>query len=254
VRRPASRPLAVVAGLMVGALAAVVVVGVGGIGDRAAPAPAPEATGDFIAAFQRSIEGTYVVEADYRRVLDDGRTMDSATFVAQRPPDRIERQFGGITGTVNGKQVNCSTATEGQFKCGVSAAAPDPVQVRQQQMDNLQSYFAAPALYRVVRSGADCFELTQMRAYPTAPYGSRARICFDEATGAIRFLEEHLDGAVDTLDAVTIRGQVSDQDFDLSQNTAYDQRAVGEPDATTTTVGPGDLGGSGSPATSVVNG
>lgn len=221
--------LAALAGVTVGIVVAGLVVGSGLLRDREAPVPKPEATQEFIAAFQRSLDSTYVVRANFTRTLESGRTLESSTFVAQRPPDRIERQFGGITGTVAGHQIMCSGATGGAFHCGPAAAATDANATLAQQLVNLRSYFADPALYRVVRADDECFELTQIRPLALAPYGSSATMCFDPPTGAMRYLTQTLEGATDTFEAFEIRPFASDQDFSLSQDPAYDATSDGHP-------------------------
>ena len=179
-------------------------------------------------------------------MLDSGRTLESATFVAQRPPDRLQRQFGGITGTVAGHQIMCSTNVGGSFHCGPAAPAADPAQALATQIESLHSYFAAPPLYRVVQGDDDgCFELTQVRPLARAPYGTSATMCFDAATGAIRYLQQHLEGAVDTFEAVEIRPFATDADFSLAQDNTYDSTSEGEradvglPGTTDTSVPPG---------------
>ena len=226
---PSRTTLAALGGIALGAVVAVVVVAAGGIGNRAAARPKPEATTEFIAAFERSLTATFVTTADYTRVLDDGRTLESATFIAQRPPDRLQRQFGGITGTVGGHQIMCSTTVDGSFHCGPAAPAADPAQAMSTQIENLHSYFVAPALYRVVKGDQDgCFELTQVRALALAPYGTSAVMCFDAPSGAMSYLEQHLEGAVDTFKAVEIRPFATDQDFSLAQDNTYDSTSAGE--------------------------
>src|SRR3954447_14532665 len=112
------------AGVAVGVAIGAVLVAVGVVDSRATPPPRPDASGDFLAAYQRSLEGTYVVHATFTRVLDSGATLSSAALVAQRPPDVIRRQFGGISGTVAGSQIACSTEADGSFHCAPGAAAP----------------------------------------------------------------------------------------------------------------------------------
>lgn len=228
------------AGVVVGLIAAVVLIAGGSFDGRLTPVPVPDASNEFIAAFQRSLTGTYVVEADYTRTLPDGRALTSRTFVAQRPPDSIRRQFGSISGTVAGRVVSCSNEVGGTMHCGPSAVAPDSAQAVQQALDNLRSYFAPPALYGAVAAGPDCFKLTQLRPSSVLPYGSSARFCFDPDTGAIRVLSQHLDGATDTFEATLVRGDVTAADFDLSQNNDFGTQADGVdgaevPASTTTT-------------------
>ena len=228
VSRTSRTGLAALGGIAVGVVLAVLVIVGGGVSSRATPKPKPEATAEFVAAYERSLRATYVMKADYTRVLDNGRTLQSATFIAQRPPDRIQRQFGGITGTVAGRQIMCSTALGTEFHCGPAAPAPDSNGALTAQLANLQSYFVDPALYRVVNGDPGCFELTQVRPLPLAPYGSAATMCFDGPTGAMRYLEQQLEGAVDTLNATDIRSFATDQDFSLARDTDYDASTEGE--------------------------
>ena len=84
-------------------------------------------------------------------------------------------------------------------------------------MRNLRSYFARRGpLYAVVASGKHCFDLTQVGVLATAPYGTFAHMCFDPATGAMSYLREHLEDAIDTVAAVHISSQVSAADFSLA--------------------------------------
>jgi hypothetical protein len=221
VRLPRLPLLGTIGGIAVGVAVAAVLITGGHFDGRVTPVPVPDASEAFVTAFQRSIEGTYVVEADYTRVLTDGRTLRSRALVAQRPPDSVRRQFGGITGTVAGRTVTCSSELGGQFHCGGSAPAPDPTATMQQEMDNLRSYFAPPALYRATSAGTDCFKLTQDRPSAVLPFGSAAKFCFDPGTGAIRILTQRLEGATDTFEATLVRGEVTDADFSLAADDAF---------------------------------
>jgi hypothetical protein len=191
-----------------------------------------DASADFVAAWERSRRGTFVVQSDFRRTLADGRTLYSVTELVQRPPDRITRQFGGIDGAVNGHPVVCSTDQNGAFRCfeGTQTVPRFDDQL-QSEVDNLRSYFAAPRpaappLYRVIHAPDDgCFELFEQRAYPNAPYGRYARFCFDADTGAQRSFERRLEANVrETIDAVSINPTVVTSDFGLQQDPSFDQR------------------------------
>ncbi|MGZ4785123.1 MAG: hypothetical protein ACXV5S_05595 [Acidimicrobiales bacterium] len=244
---PRSAVLGGIAGAVVGSLVAVALVMGGALDDRVPKVPAPDASAEFLAAYQRSLEGTYVVRADFTRRLDSGATLRSNALVAQRPPDSIRRQFGGISGTIGGHLVTCSTEDGGGFHCSPSADAPPYEETVQQSVQTMTSYFTeTPALYRAVRYGADCFELIQNRPSAVLPYGSQARFCFDEATGAVKELIERLEGAIDTFEATDIRGSVTAGDFSLSEDddfalhteaAATDPNDITNPDDTTPTTG-----------------
>ena len=208
-----------IAGAVVGSLVAVALVLGGGLDDRVTKAPGADASAEFLAAYQRSLKGTYAVKATFTRQLDSGATLSSNALVAQRPPDSIRRQFGGITGTIQGHVVSCSTEVDGTFHCSPAADAPSFEETVQQSVETMTSYFTdTPPLYRAVRYGDDCFELIQNRPSALLPYGSQARFCFDEATGAIRLLIERKEGAIDTFEATDIRGSVTATDFSLSED------------------------------------
>jgi hypothetical protein len=225
------------AGVVAGLAVTLFVVGSGRLDDRVAVRPLPDASDAFVSAFERSLEGTYLVRATFTRVLTDGRTMTSNAGVAQRPPDTIRRGFGGLSGSVDGHQVVCSTQADGRFHCGPGAVAPDHADVVRQDLANLRSYFTAPALYRAVQTDPDCFELTQARPSGVVPYGSFARFCFDPETGAIRLLKQDLEGATDTFEATLVRPDVTDQDLSLDDDPAFQMQTDPGADVTGDTTG-----------------
>ena len=226
-----------VAGAVVGSVVALALVLGGALDGRVTRAPGADASAEFLAAYQRSLEGTYVVLADFTRRLDSGATLTSSAMVAQRPPDVIRRQFGGLSGTVGGKTVGCTTEVDGTFLCSPAADAPPFEETVRTSVETMTSYFTdTPPLYRAVRYGSDCFELIQNRPSAVLPYGSQARFCFDEATGAVKVLIERLEGAIDSFEATEIRGGVSPQDFSLGRDDAFaahTETPAADPDDTT---------------------
>jgi len=241
-----------VAGAVVGSVVALALVLGGALDDRVPKVPAADASAEFLAAYQRSLEGTYVVHADFTRRLDSGAILTSSAMVAQRPPDTLRKQFGGISGTVNGHIVGCTTKPDGGFHCSPTADAPPFEQTVQQSVQTMTSYFTeTPPLYRAVRYGKDCFELIQNRPSAVLPYGSQARFCFDEVTGAVTTLIEKLEGAVDTFEATEVRGSVTPEDFSLAQDDSFathTEEPAGNPDDTAgpdDTTAPDDTSGTG---------
>lgn len=186
-----------------------------------------DASAEFLAAWERGRTGTFVVVSEFRRTLADGRTLFSSSELVQRPPDRVVRQFGGIDGRIGGHPVVCSTDQNDNYSCvtGEATVPPFDESVRT-ELETFRSYFTTPdpALYQVIRAPEpDCFELIQQIAYPDPTYGRYAELCFDPATGALRSLERRLEnGVVETLDAVAIRTDVTDNDFNLDQDDAFD--------------------------------
>jgi hypothetical protein len=91
-----------------------------------------------------------------------------------------------------------------------------------QELDAFREWFTPPGTnlrprYRVVRDGEPgCFDLILAVPGAEAPYGTDARLCFDEATGAPRLSERRFDnGVIETDRADTILTTVSDADLAL---------------------------------------
>ncbi len=230
--RPSLSTMAVIAGLLVGTLAAAALIASGRLDDRATAAPAKPATADFLAAFHRSLTGTYVVNGTYTRTIEclatqsrcvNGQTLRSGALVVQRPPDHLRRENGQVEGAINGHVITCDIQSSGQFLCGPTPTTEDFTKAVAAQMSALKGYFSGPIpLYRVVHAGTGCFELTQVREFPSAPYGSFARMCFDAPTGAMTYVKRHLEGATDVFQAIHVTGVVSDADFSITQDPAYE--------------------------------
>jgi hypothetical protein len=90
----------IAAAVAVGALLALVVARAGG------PEP-PPAVDAFLAAWRRSLTGTYATHQVVERRLVSGRTFSSEVTLAQRPPDRIRVDSSGTEGRVGGRRFGC---------------------------------------------------------------------------------------------------------------------------------------------------
>ena len=206
-----------VAGVATGLLVASLMIASGSLDDRASAPPAKPATAAFLAAFHRSLTGTYALEATFTRRKDGVGTMVSQAAKAQAPPNHLTWEFGGVTGAMNGYVIGCSTGPGGTYLCSPTKTREDYATFVSDAMANLRSYFDPRGpLYQVVASGKGCFDLTQVGQLANAPYGTFAHMCFDQATGAISYLRENLEDDTDTFEAVHIRGQVSAADFSLA--------------------------------------
>lgn len=227
-RRPPTRLLAGLAGVATGLGISVALVASGVLervpgGADAAPA--------FLEAYERSRWATFAMDARFSRTMPDGRRLESAAFVAQRPPDTIRRQLGGLHGVVGGRRLNCSTPAGGPYTCGPAGPAPPFEETVARDLAIFRSYFAPDApVYEVRRVEDGCFELTLVGAVVDPPYGERTRMCFDAATGAMRTLElRRTGGAVDRLEALSIRSSVTDADFTTAEDAGYAPTVVDPP-------------------------
>lgn len=194
-----------------------------------------EAESALVDSWQRSREASYTLEGRFERQKPGIGTLESAVFEAQRPPDRLRRQFGGVEGVLDGQSVACATDDDGNFRCAPNGEAADYAADVEDEVARLASYVSTdPPMYEVASDGGECFLLQQRVAVPEPPYGRRARMCFDDDTGALRFLQVETAEGTDTFTATSIRG-VSDGDFRLESDPSYQSRTVRE---TTTTTGP----------------
>ena len=237
-RAPRPSRLGAVAGVAVGAAVVVALVATGVLPALRREQGDPRA--EFLAAFERSRTGTFVVESDFERRMDSGAVLTSAQLVAQRPPDRVVRQFGGIDGIVDGRSVLCTTTPDGGFGCRAAGTPRDYQAELRQELENLRGYVTPPApIYRVERAGPGCYELRQVIVYADPPFGSFARFCFDERTGALVGVHRRLDNATETLTATAVRTEVTADDLGLEPREEFAARTAAPP-GTTPGTGPPD--------------
>ncbi|KAA0235129.1 MAG: hypothetical protein JJLCMIEE_01438 [Acidimicrobiales bacterium] len=175
-----------------------------------------EAEQALVSAWERYRTSTFSVSSEFVRETTLGGELHSETSIVQRPPDRIVRQGGGAIGQIEGVAVDCVTTSDEEFVCAEAAAAAPYEQDVAEEIEAFEAYFAAePGLYDVVLTEAGCFELTLRREVVAPDYGNWARMCFDESTGALEYLEIRRPEGVDVTEAVTISTDVADDEFDL---------------------------------------
>ena len=177
-----------VAGAVVGSVVALALVLGGALDGRVTRAPGADVSAEFLAAYQRSLEGTYVVLADFTRRLDSGATLTSSAMVAQRPPDvdppAVRRPLGHDPAVSRGLHHRGGRHLPLQPGCRRAPLRGDGADLGGD--DDLLLHRHARRSIGPCATGADCFELIQNRPSAVLPYGSQARFCFDEATGAVR--------------------------------------------------------------------
>lgn len=193
-------------------------------GPVSAPAPVtqpptdPEAVTGFLAAYERSRTGTFVVEQRFTRtVADTGDSFTVDTRLVQRPPgDRLVMGLGSVSGRVDGRVVRCASEPSGTTRCTTGEPARPYDEEVAAELEALEPYVAAARpLYRVEQASADCFRLVLVLDLPTPPYGVEAMFCFDADTGAPTRLEVRRPESVDLTEAVSIRTEVTPADLRL---------------------------------------
>lgn len=225
------------AGVLVGALGTAILVATGALSHDdsdtdpvvAAVEAQEEAGAQFVEAWERSRFGTYVVESTLERSFPDGSGFSSERSVAQRPPDRLERSVGSITSRLEGQVVLCRTEQR-RYRCSSGRAGRSYRALVRDEVEALRGYVEGPVpLYAVVADGA-CFDLSQVRPLPAPPYGTEARFCFDDETGALTYIRVERDEAVDVTEATTLRAEVRDDDLRPPENGDPSTAAVPEGD------------------------
>ena len=217
----------VVAGVAVGALAAGALIASGVLDDEvgAPTAPADELgdAGDraaddaaqrgedadaFLVAFERSRLGTYVVEYTLQRTFPGRTGFTAESGIAQDPPDRLERSLGSVTSRRGSEVTLCRVTDAGRYRCTTGRAERSYRGLVADEVEALATYLGGDLpLYSVTAAG-ECFDLDQMRPLPAPPYGTAARFCFDDETGALTFVRIERDEAVDVTEATSVTAEV----------------------------------------------
>jgi hypothetical protein len=226
--RLSSHPTAgVVAGLLLGLLlAGVLVVRDVSVGDEVAPKATSGTTRPddierpadieaFLDAWERSRSGTWLARLRFTRRTTAGTDLVDELRIAQRPPDRLTvGPLGAVAGRVDGRIINCATGSTGALRCGPGEPAPDYEKEVADEVAILRGYFEAPLSLYSVRADGECFALRLARAYPSPPYGERARFCFDRDTGAPTRQEIQRREGSDVQEAIELRAEVTDADLE----------------------------------------
>jgi hypothetical protein len=179
------------------------------------------AAADFVDAWERARTATFVRTGTFeRRSAVTGSSISSEDVLAQRPPQRLHRQLGGVDGRDDRRTVTCPTPPEGSPAAACTLGDPSGPSYD----DDVASEVAAlrtlvggeAPVYAVGRGGdAGCYELVQRRVEPRAPFGQEARFCFDAATGAPTNSRVAYEGGIVEVVAVTdVRADVTDTDLE----------------------------------------
>lgn len=191
---------------------------------RTAPSGAPteSVAEELAAAWERSRTGSFVVSGTYERSSPvTGASLASEDVLAQRPPDRLHRQLGGIEGRRDDRLLLCPAAPAGDdevqpCRLGAPSGRTYAADVAQ-EVAGIRSLTTGPDPLYDVRAGRDdgCYLLALRRPDPRAPFGIDASFCFDPATGApVSRRVEHPGGVVEVTAATSIRTEVTDADLE----------------------------------------
>lgn len=177
----------------------------------------------FIAAWETSRTATFLTSGTFeRRSKVTGSRIASEDVLAQRPPQRLHRQLGGIEGRDDDRLLVCPAVPDDEGGGDVAATCelgepggPTYAESVVAEVTGLRTLVGgADPLYTVGLDADGCFALDQTRVEPRAPFGRRARFCFDAATGAPAASRVEYDGGiVEVLVVTEIRAEVTDADL-----------------------------------------
>jgi hypothetical protein len=187
-------------------------------GDRPSGDDAVEA---FIDAWERSREATFVRSGTFeRRSEDTGAVITSPDVLAQQPPRRLHRQLGGVDGRDDRREIVCPAPPDvggDPPPCTFGdPAGPTYAEDVAAEIAALRTQVAGRTrAYAVEQVGDGCFALAQLRSEPRAAFGTEARFCFDEATGAPTDSRVHYPGGIVEVVAVSsLTPTVADADLE----------------------------------------
>jgi hypothetical protein len=143
-----------------------------------------EQTRELLAAVRAAQRASFTEEGTFRRTTEGRTSIDDPEVVVQRPPDRMAFGFGGWSGTVGGRAVQCSRdGRHGPYLACSTPPRPAPVADEVARLRQLLG--GAHPLYRASALGGGCYQLRLVADVEVEPeYGQRAELCFDPATNA----------------------------------------------------------------------
>jgi hypothetical protein len=191
----------------------------------------------FLEAWQRKLQGTYLVDSTFTRVAPGEAPFTSTTRLVQRPPDRLLSGLGAVQGRLEGKIVRCGSDASGVGRCFRSADdAPPYDQDVAAEVDALAAYVRGTRPpYAVVDFLNGCFRLDLRIRLPEPTYGTHALFCFDPATGAPSRTVIERPEVKETTTADRIAAAVSDADLEVPEDRGAPVTLPGATSTTSTT-------------------
>ena len=197
------------------ALVAVAAVEVDHHGSTAAARPDPAA--ELVAAWERTRTATYHATGTFERRGAGGAHLSVPVEIAQRPPERLLRQFGEVTGRRGNRPLQCPAPVGGgELECHLGPPGRSFDEVVADEVASFRRLVTGDdPLYEVEPADDEgCWRMTRTGPDPRSGFGVEAVVCVDPGTGALRSVEiDH--GSVDertTYDEIT--PEVTDADLE----------------------------------------
>jgi hypothetical protein len=226
-----SRRLAVAAFMVLLVLVSIVVVAVTAGPDRTDETASTSTVisdavvDDFLADFEASLTGTFVVDSVFERRRGEELLANSEQTVVRRGADHLTFRQGSVAGQLDSRVVTCEGAGDevsclaGENEVDVEAEIAEQVATVRDYVDGPELVYGVSAIdpQEITRLGGEtdrCYTLELLRQLRLPPYGTYARFCFDAATAAPTLLRIERPEAIDQTAATAVRTTVTDEDLD----------------------------------------
>lgn len=160
---------------------------------RSGPARATidDPVGSLVEAWARSRSATYRSTGAFERSAPDGRAIAADVEIVQRPPDRLLRQFGEVSGRRGERVLRCPAPIGGgALECTLGPPGESFDATVAAEVASFRALVAgADPLYDIARRSADCWRMTRTRNDPRSGFGLQTDLCTDPVTGAVRSIE-----------------------------------------------------------------
>ncbi len=215
---PGGRRGGVIGVLAVVGFVALLAAGAVGALDGARSTGAGDPVGDLVDAWARSRTATYRATGTTTRTAADGTSLTALSEVVQRPPDRLVRNLGAVTGRRGDRVLVCPDPTASSAEGGTCALGL-PGQGFDVVVEAEVTAFAAlvtgpDPLYEVRGREGSCWRLRRTRYDPRAGFGVRTDLCVDPTTGAVASIRTDHGSVVEETVHDRITAVVADADLE----------------------------------------
>ena len=178
--------------------------------------PAPDPTAGLVDAWATTRTMTHrSVGTTERGNETTEQLLRSPIEVVQRPPDRLLREYGEVSGRRDDRVLDCPAPVGGgEPECRLGPPGQRFDEVVDEEVAEFEALVTGEdPLYRVVARPDRCWEMSRTRYDPRSGFGIEARLCFADS-GAIESVVIDHGEVVETTIYESISTEVSDEDLE----------------------------------------
>jgi hypothetical protein len=166
----------------------------------------------FLDAWDRYRHATFRAELSYSRTTAGGARLDTTRVVVQQPPRRMVLQDGSVSSIDGDKTVLCEPRNN-QSVCTTTPGVDYEGSITSELAAWRTAITGSTPAYAVQIPQSGCFDLELVETIPQPPYGDATRVCFDDATGALRSRQVNAASGSESEEATSITATVRDEDW-----------------------------------------